>query len=66
MFYLECRINPISLENFYEIFMTYLKREKFFYNTDNEQEFIDRVYPDVKIFIDYGVMEKSDNVYVYS
>ena len=39
---------------------------KQFYNTINEKEFIDRVFPACKnISIDYGIMEKSDNVYVY-
>ena len=37
-----------------------------FYNTINEKEFIDRVFPACKnISIDYGIMEKSENVYVY-
>ena len=36
-----------------------------FYNTDKEQEYIDTIYPTCKnISIDYGIMEKSDNVYV--
>lgn len=36
-----------------------------FYNTDKEAEFIGRVYPNCKnISIDYGVMEKAENVYV--
>jgi len=39
---------------------------KQFYNTINENEFIDRVFPACKnISIDYGIMEKSENVYVY-
>ena len=38
---------------------------KDFYNTDKEQEYIDTIYPTCKnISIDYGIMEKSDNVYV--
>tara|TARA_B100001287_G_scaffold36329_1_gene25763 strand:- start:11944 stop:13020 length:1077 start_codon:yes stop_codon:yes gene_type:complete len=50
------------LRDIYDIF----EAGKVFYNTDNEQEFIDRVYPGCKnVSIDYGVMEKSDNVYVY-
>ena len=37
-----------------------------FYNTSKEVEFIDRVFPTCKnISVDYGIMEKSDNVYVY-
>ena len=39
---------------------------KQFYNTINEKEFIERVFPACKnISIDYGIMEKSENVYVY-
>ena len=39
---------------------------KQFYNTIKEKEFIDRVFPACKnISIDYGIMEKSENVYVY-
>ena len=39
---------------------------KEFYNTDQEQEFIDRVFPGCKnISIDYAILEKSENVYVY-
>ncbi len=35
------------------------------YGTDNEQAFINRIYPQCQnISIDYGVMEKADNVYV--
>jgi len=38
---------------------------KNFYNTDKEQEYIDTIYPTCKnISIDYGIMEKSDDVYV--
>jgi mannose-1-phosphate guanylyltransferase len=35
------------------------------YNTEQEAEFIGRVYPNCKnISIDYGIMEKAENVYV--
>ncbi|MCK7531884.1 MAG: hypothetical protein MZV63_13105 [Marinilabiliales bacterium] len=35
------------------------------YNTDREVEFIARVYPNCKnISIDYGIMEKAENVHV--
>ncbi|HRF27063.1 MAG TPA: sugar phosphate nucleotidyltransferase, partial [Ferruginibacter sp.] len=35
------------------------------FNTANEKEAIERIYPQcVNISIDYGVMEKADNVYV--
>jgi mannose-1-phosphate guanylyltransferase len=37
-----------------------------YFNTEEETEFIDRVFPGCKnISIDYGIMEKSDNVFVY-
>lgn len=36
-----------------------------FYNTPSEQEYINRIYPECKaISVDYGIMEKADNVYV--
>jgi mannose-1-phosphate guanylyltransferase len=39
---------------------------KNFYNTPEESEFINRIFPGCKnISIDYGLMEKSENVYVY-
>lgn len=39
--------------------------EKENYNTDKEQQAIARIYPQcVNISIDYGIMEKADNVYV--
>jgi mannose-1-phosphate guanylyltransferase len=35
------------------------------YDTDKEQEFISKVYPNCKsISIDYGIMEKAENVFV--
>lgn len=35
------------------------------FNTEREQEAIERIYPQcVNISIDYGIMEKADNVYV--
>ena len=50
------------LRDMYEVF----DEGRQFYNTNNEKEFIDRVFPACKnISIDYGIMEKSDNVYVY-
>ncbi len=37
------------------------------YNTPQEAEFIDKIYPICKnISIDYGIMEKAENVYVLS
>ena len=39
--------------------------EKASFNTSHEQEAIDKIYPQcVNISIDYGIMEKADNVYV--
>jgi mannose-1-phosphate guanylyltransferase len=39
--------------------------EKNNFNTTSEQEAIDRIYPQcVNISIDYGIMEKADNVYI--
>jgi len=39
--------------------------EKLNFNTPAEQDAIDRIYPQcVNISIDYGIMEKADNVYV--
>ena len=39
--------------------------EKAHFNSPDEQEAIDRIYPQcVNISIDYGVMEKADNVYI--
>ena len=50
------------LRDLYDIFETGNE----YYNTSDEVEFIDRVFPGCKnISIDYGIMEKSENVYVY-
>jgi mannose-1-phosphate guanylyltransferase len=50
------------LNDIYTIF----EEGKPFYNTEKEKEYIDRVFPGCKnISIDYGIMEKSDKVYVY-
>lgn len=39
--------------------------EKSNFNTKNEKEAIERIYPQcVNISIDYGIMEKADNVYI--
>ena len=49
------------LRDIYDVFESGNK----YYNTTNESEFIDRVFPGCKnISIDYGIMEKSENVYV--
>ena len=50
------------LRDMYDLF----EEGKQFYNTDKETEYIDRVFPACKnISIDYGIMEKSEHVYVY-
>ena len=50
------------LRDIYDIFST----GDGIYNTNKEQEFVDRVFPTCKnISIDYGIFEKSDMVYVY-
>ena len=49
------------LPEIHEVFET----EKAKFNTPKEKEAIERIYPQcVNISIDYGVMEKADNVYV--
>ena len=50
------------LRDMYDVF----DEGKQFFNTEKEHEFISRVFPGCKnISIDYGIMEKADNVYVY-
>jgi mannose-1-phosphate guanylyltransferase len=50
------------LPEMYEVFL----EGKELYNTDDEIDFINRVFPICKnISIDYGIMEKSKNVFVY-
>ncbi len=50
------------LHDMYDIF----EEGKAYYNTDKEEEYIDRLFPVCKnISIDYGIMEKSDKVHVY-
>ena len=50
------------LRDIYDVFVS----GEDFYNTKKEQEFINRVFPTCKnISIDYGILEKSDFVYVY-
>ena len=49
------------LPEMYDLF-----NEDFNYNTENEDQFINSVFPACKnISIDFGVMEKSKNVFVY-
>ena len=51
-----------QLRDMYDVF----EEGKSFYNTSAESEFINRVFAGCKnISIDYGIMEKSENVYVY-
>ncbi len=50
------------LRDLFDIF----EEGKEFYNTNREIEFIDRIFAGCKnVSIDYGIMEKSENVYVY-
>jgi len=60
-----------SILKAFELYLPEIKESfdkgKGIYNTDNETEFIQQVYTTCKsISIDYGVMEKADNVYVLS
>ena len=51
-----------QLRDIYDVF----EEGKEFYNTNKEIEFVNRMFPGCKnISVDYGIMEKSDNVYVY-
>ena len=51
-----------QLRDMYDVF----EQGKQFYNTSKETEFIDRIFPGCKnISLDYGIMEKSENVYVF-
>ena len=61
-----------QIKNIIKAFEKYLpeinevfEAEKIHFNTIKEKEAIDRIYPQcVNISIDYGIMEKADNVYV--
>ncbi len=63
-----------SLKAIKEAFTTHLpevddlfKEGKEIYNTEKENEFISKIYFKTKsISIDYGIMEKAENVYVYT
>ena len=51
-----------QLRDMYDVF----EQGKQFYNTSKETEFIDRIFTGcTNISIDYGIMEKSENGYVY-
>ena len=50
------------LRDMYDVF----EEGKHFFNTEKEHDLISRIFPGCKnISIDYGIMEKADNVYVY-
>ena len=56
-----------AFENFLPDINDLFKQGDGLYNTPQEEEFIDRIYQVCrKISIDYGVMEKADNVNVYA
>ena len=51
-----------NLRDIYDIFLS----GEEYYNTEKELEFINHIFPSCKnISIDYGILEKSENVYVY-
>ncbi len=72
-FYWNSGIFIWSLNSIIEAFENHLpevnnlfERGKGFYNTENELNFIEDTYTECRsISIDYGVMEKAGNVYVY-
>ena len=50
------------LPEMYEVFAA--EKDKF--NTDEEKEAIEQIYPQcTNISIDFGIMEKADNVYIF-
>ena len=58
-----------AIENAFKEFLPELhsqfNTEKQIFNTADEQKFIDQIYPECNnISIDYGIMEKTQNVYV--
>jgi mannose-1-phosphate guanylyltransferase len=54
-----------AFENFLPEIHELFEVEKSLLNTEKESEAIERIYPQcVNISIDYGIMEKADNVYV--
>jgi len=51
-----------NLRDIYDIFLS----GEEYYNSEKEIDFINHIFPSCKnISIDYGILEKSDNVYVY-
>ena len=72
-FYWNSGIFVWKLKDIQEAFSLYLPDVKNLFedgianlDTENEQEFIDKIYPECQnISIDYGILEKSENVFVY-
>lgn len=55
----------VAFENFLPEMHDVFDTEKHHFNTTGEKQAIERIYPQcVNISIDYGVMEKADNVYI--
>ncbi len=64
IFVWSCKTILNSFKNNATDIFTILSSEVFHYNTDTEQEYIDRVYPTTpSISVDYAILEKADNVY---
>ncbi len=72
-FYWNSGIFVWKLKDIQEAFKLYLPDVKALFedgidilDTTSEQEFIDKIYPECQnISIDYGILEKSENVFVY-
>ena len=59
--------NVKSIANSFEKYLPKMAKEfqSESYNTENEKEFIEKIYPNVeKISIDNGILERADNVFV--
>ena len=59
--------NVKSIVNSFEKYLPKMAKEfqSESYNTENEKEFIEKIYPNVeKISIDNGILERADNVFV--
>ena len=59
--------NVKSIVNSFEKYLPKMAKEfqSKSYNTENEKEFIEKIYPNVeKISIDNGILERADNVFV--
>ena len=59
--------NVKSIVNSFEKYLPKMAKEFQYesYNTENEKEFIEKIYPNVeKISIDNGILERADNVFV--